>query len=183
MKKLLSVLVLLFSFFASALAQSNASGADYQEKLKIAEQIMSLTGSPLDMERVMKSIAPTTRANLTDQTKRRNPQLTQAQLDRVVDLNMEVINKNLNQFVLEIFPLIMGSTSKAYAEKFSLIELNTIYQYQSSEIGRKAQTFAFNEMPELMKPLMAASQKMGAQAGEAFVRIQQQLAQEGIVLK
>ena len=183
MKKLLSVFVLVFSFCASALAQSNANGAEYQEKLKIAEQIMALAGSPLDMQRIANNIAPTTRANLTDQTKRRNPQLTQAQLDRVVDLNMEVINKVMSQFASEVLPSVLSATGKAYAEKFSLSELNTIYQYQSSEIGRRAQAFSSNEMPELMKPLMAASQKMGAQAGEAFVRIQQQLAQEGIVLK
>jgi hypothetical protein len=170
-------------FNCSVIAQQNTSSTEYQEKIKVAEQIMSLAGSPLDLERVMRSIAPTTRANFEGQVKRKNPQLTQAQLNRVVDLNMEVITKNMNQFALEIFPLISSATSKAYAEKFSLGELNSIYQYQNSDVGRKAQAFTFNEMPELMKPLMAATQKMGAEAGEAFVRIQQQLAQEGIVLK
>jgi hypothetical protein len=183
MKKVLLMALIVSMFSFSAFAQSNQSSGEYQEKLKIAEQIMMLAGSPADMARTMGVITPSLRTNLTDQIKQKNPQLSESQLKRVIDLNMEVIEKNTNRFATEILPAVMSSTTKAYAEKFSLAELNAIYQFQSSELGRKVQQFTFSEIPELMKPLMAASQKLGSDSGEAFVRIRQQLAQEGIVLK
>ena len=183
MKKLLSVFVLLFSFCASSLAQSNANSADYQERLRVAEQLMALAGSPADVIRAMGNIAPTLRDTLTQQIKQTNPQLTDAQLKRVIDLQMDVISKSMSRFSADVLPLMMSSFVKSYAEKFSLTELNALYQFQSSELGRKNQQFAMNEIPETMKPMMAASQKMGTEVGEGIMKLRQQLAQEGIVLK
>ena len=73
--------------------------------------------------------------------------------------------------------------AQAYAEKFSLVELGSIYQYQASDVGRKAQQFTLNELPELMRPAMEAGQRIGAEIANAMARVRVQLVQEGIALK
>jgi hypothetical protein len=183
MRKLALFFSLCVALCTSAIAQSSATSSDYQERLKIAEQIMALSGSPGDMSKVVGSILPTTRQSIVDQARLKNPSLTETQLKRVGDKYMEVITPSINKFMLEIIPTLNAGLAKSHADKFSLSELEAIYKFQSSELGRRLQAFTMNEMPEMMKPMMAASQKMGADAGAAFVRIQQELAQESIVLK
>ena len=164
-------------------AQSAAPNADLVEKKKVAQEIMALAGSPADSVKVVEGIISTMRTTVAQGISKRNPQLNEQQTKRATDLQLEVMDKSVRRFTLELLPKMLDEMASAYAEKFSLPELNAIYTYQNSELGRKVQQFTIQEIPELMKPMMAVSQQIGKEAGESFVRIQQQLAQEGIVLK
>ncbi|MBS7806191.1 DUF2059 domain-containing protein [Variovorax sp. PCZ-1] len=183
MKKIFLIVFAYIAFCANSFAQSNTSNPEYQEKLKVAEQLMALAGSPADVARLVGGMVPTMRDNLSNQIRQANPQLTDAQLKRAMDLQMDVIMQSTNRYAAEVMPLMMSNFVKAYAEKFTLTELNTMYQFQSSDVGRKLQQFTMSEMPEVMKPVMAASQKMGKEVGEGIMRVKQKLAQEGIALK
>ncbi len=183
MKKAVLSIFIYFSFCVGAFAQSAQASPDYPERVKLAEQIMALAGSPADAIRMMGNVAPTLRDTFTNQIKTGNPQLTDVQLKRAVDMQLEVIEKSATRFAADVLPSMISGFIKSYADKFSLTELSALYQFQSSELGRKHQQFGMNEMPETMKQMMAASQKMGQEAGEGFMRVRQQLAQEGIVLK
>ncbi len=183
MRKIVFTLLAYFLFCSVSFAQATQGSQDYSERLKVAEQLMALAGSPADAIKLMGNIAPTLRDTLTQQLKQSNPQLTDAQLKRVIDLQVDVMSKSMSRFTTEIYPVMLSGFMKSYAEKFSLTELNSLYQFQSSELGRKNQQFAMSEIPEMMKPMMAASQKIGAEVGEGIAKLRQQLAQEGIVLK
>jgi hypothetical protein len=183
MRKIIFTFIVYFLFCSGSFAQATQSGPDYAERLKVAEQLMALAGSPAEAIRQMGNIAPTLRDTLTQQIKQSNPQLTDVQLKRVIDLQIDVISKSTSRFATEIYPLMVSGLVKSYAEKFSLAELNSIYQFQSSELGRKNQQFAMSEIPDTMKTMMASVQKIGTDVGEGIAKLRQQLVQEGIVLK
>ena len=168
---------------AVSLAQSVTPATELAEKKKIAQQIMALSASPTDNFKVVDGIISTIRKTMIQDFGKKNPQLNDQQIKRATDLYVAAMDKSITRFTLELLPKMADETAAAYAEKFSLSELSAIYGFRNSEVGRKEQQFTNQEIPELIKPLMAVSQQIGRESGESFMRIRQQLAQEGIVLK
>lgn len=182
MRNVLSSILLALSC-AVSLAQSVVPDAELAEKKKLAQQIVALSGSPVDNFKIVGGIVSTMRKTMAQDFGNKNPQLNEQQIKRATDLHVAAMDKSISRFMLELLPKMADETAAAYAEKFSLPELGVIYAYQNSEVGRKVQQFTVQELPELIKPFMAISQQIGRESGESFMRIQQQLMQEGIVLK
>ena len=166
-----------------AWAQTSQSTPEYQEKLKVAEQIVALASPTGATAQLLKNMMAPARQALMNQIALKNPQLDASQLKRAIDLHHEALDKASGQYASEVMPVMFKNLAQAYADKFSLVELGGIYQYQASDVGRKAQQFTFNEMPEFMRPAMEAVQRMNAEITNAIARIRVQLVQEGIVLK
>ena len=183
MTSFMSVAVLAATLNCAAWAQNVRSTPDDQEKLRVAEQIVTLTGPADAMAQLVTNMMAPARQTLADEIKQKNPQLEALQLKRAVDLHSEALDKASRQYMAEVLPVMFKSLAQAYANKFSLAELGAIFQYQASDVGRKAQLFTLNGIPELMKPATASAQKMGADIREAFAKVRRQLAQEGIALK
>jgi hypothetical protein len=182
-KLFMSVALIAAALSSGAWAQTGQSTPEYQEKLKVAEQIASLASPTGGLAQFMKNMIAPARQALTNQIALKNPQLDASQLKRAIDLHNEAIDRASSRYISEVMPVLYKNLAQAYAEKFSLVELNSIYQYQASNVGRKAQQFTLNELPELMRPAMEAGQLMSAEIASSITRVRVQLVQEGISLK
>ena len=186
MKKItlaISAALVVATFNCSAWSQTSLSTPDHQERLKVAEQIVSITSPSGGTAQFMRNMMAPARQALTNQIALKNPQLDASQLKRAIDLHNEALDRASGQYASEVIPVMSKNLAQAYAEKFSLVELGSIYQYQASDVGRKAQQFTLNELPELMRPAMEAGQRIGAEIANAIARVRVQLVQEGIALK
>ena len=182
MRSILSIILLALSC-ATSFAQSAVPDVELSEKKKMAQKIVALSGSLTNNFKVVDGIISNLKKTTAQDFSNRNPQLSEQQIKRATDLYVAAMDKGITRFMLDLLPKMTDKMVDAYAEKFSLSELSAIYVYKKSDAGRKEQQFTDQVMPELIQPLMAISQQIGRESGESFVRVFQQLAQEGIVLK
>ena len=130
------------------LAAPSLAQSDFDVRLAEAERMMELTGSADAAAMMMGMMMPTMEPALrTEYTSASDAQIAEA---------MALIE----QTIMDLVPQIVIESASAYAEAFTLQELEEINAFYETETGQKLVV----AMPQLMQQVGRVSERMGISA-------------------
>lgn len=178
MKKRILAACMLLALAGTAQAQADTPEARRAAATALVKVMDELTGP----ERMMGTLRSTMQAPLMQQI-RTNTQLSAAQQDRAAEVLLGVMTQSLTEMMKEVMPAAYQAMTQIYVERFSLAEIEAVRGFYLSPAGRKSATVLAEDMPRLMQPLMLNLQSELPRLQRRVEAAQQQLEQEGIVLR